>query len=262
MAAQITDALYIQRVFLCIGFSSGREAKCCVKCIPKAVFHTGIAAAVCKFCLGNFRVCMVHFRSVLKDIKQRGHIVKLFHDLHILAVIEENTGGVGCKCGEFIRQDTICAGNLYCQIFRLRLQQLVSDFLTDKLSIMVFLEQDVQEDIQRLMVYRGIIGKLEMALFDIIFADAFLFFRTLEREYLGCLFDKGIQIRSGLHNDINVSGQPARTVHQEHQAGTALENKGHSHAGQSLQQSKGVDRTLQQYGVTFAGFLKFPDMLF
>lgn len=49
---------------------------------------------------------MVHFRSVLKDIKQRGHIVKLFHDLHILAVIEENTGGVGCKCGEFIRQDT------------------------------------------------------------------------------------------------------------------------------------------------------------
>ena len=112
------------------------------------------------------------------------------------------------------------------------------------------------------MVYRGIIGKLEMALFDIIFADAFLFFRTLEREYLGCLFDKGIQIRSGLHNDINVSGQPARTVHQEHQAGTALENKGHSHAGQSLQQPKGVDRTLQQYGVTFAGLLKFPDMLF
>lgn len=70
----------------------------------------------------------------------------------------------------------ICAGDLYCQIFRLRLQQLVSDFLADKLSIMVFLEQDVQEDIQRLMVYRGIIGKLEMALFDIIFSDAFLFF--------------------------------------------------------------------------------------
>jgi hypothetical protein len=101
-----------------------------------------------------------------------------------------------------------------------------------------------------------------MALFDIILTDAFLLFRTLEGEYLGCLFDKGIQIRSRFHDNVNVSGQSTRTVHQEHQAGSALENKGHSHAGQSLQQSKGVDRTLQQYGVTFAGFLKFPDMLF
>jgi hypothetical protein len=42
---------------------------------------------------------------------------------------------------------------------------------------------------------------------------------------------------------------------EEHQTGTAFENKGHIHTDQSFQQSEGEERALQYRGIAFAVLL-------
>ena len=101
-----------------------------------------------------------------------------------------------------------------------------------------------------------------MPLLYLVLTNAFLFLYALEREYSGCLFKKGVQIRPWPNDNINIGRQPAGPFHQQHQASTALENKRHPHPCQCLQQPKGINSTLKQNRIAFADSLQLSDMVF
>ena len=100
-----------------------------------------------------------------------------------------------------------------------------------------------------------------MPLDDSVFALADVLLLIEEGEDPGGLFNITVNIGSGLHQNVDISGQSRRLIQNQHQAGPTFKTEGHTDTFYCFQQAECVESALDQARVGSIFLLKPPDVI-